>query len=76
VTISQTSSDSIDSYFIEADDFQNWVGISKANTEQEQNYQEKVKAIVQTLDAFDLLEGLSESEQKALFEAISKIIGA
>lgn len=76
VAISQTSSDSIDSYFIEADDFQKWVGISKANTEQEQNYQEKVKAIVQTLDAFDLLEGLSESEQKALFEAISKIIGA
>lgn len=76
VTIAQTSSESIDSYFIEADDFQNWVGISKANTEQEQNYQEKVKAIVQTLDAFDLLEGLSESEQKALFEAISKIIGA
>lgn len=66
----------VDAYHVDSVEFQQWVGLTKAGTEQEGNFQEKVKSVIQVLDAFDLLEGLSESEQKALFEAISKIIGA
>lgn len=76
VAITPSHSNVVDAYHIDSAEFQKWVGLTKAGTEQEGNLQEKVKSVVQVLDAFDLLEGLSESEQKALFEAISKIIGA
>lgn len=76
VTISNDHNPEIDAYHVNSNEFQDWVGVVKVKTEQELIYQEKFKAIIQTLDAFDLLEELSETEQKALFEAISKIIGA
>ncbi|HCE6799551.1 High temperature protein G [Acinetobacter baumannii] len=76
VEITAEGRQGIDAYHIDSAEFQQWVGLVKAGSEQENNFQEKVKSVVQVLDAFDLLEGLSESEQKALFEAISKIIGA
>jgi len=76
VAITPGGSDVVDVYHVDSAEFQQWVGLTKAGTEQEGNFQEKVKSVIQVLDAFDLLEGLSESEQKALFEAISKIIGA
>lgn len=76
VAITPGGSDVVDVYHVDSAEFQQWVGLTKAGTEQEGNFQEKVKSLIQVLDAFDLLEGLSESEQKALFEAISKIIGA
>lgn len=76
VVITPGGSEVVDVYHVDSAEFQQWVGLTKAGTEQEGNLQEKVKSVIQVLDAFDLLEGLSESEQKALFEAISKIIGA
>jgi hypothetical protein len=76
VAISAADNHIVDAYHVDSTEFQQWVGLTKAGTEQEGNFQEKVKSVIQVLDAFDLLEGLSESQQKALFEAISKIIGA
>ncbi|WP_273820605.1 ATP-binding protein [Pseudomonas asplenii] len=76
VAIAPEGTDVVDVYHVDSAEFQQWVGLTKAGTEQEGNLQEKVKSVIQVLDAFDLLEGLSDSEQRALFEAISKIIGA
>ena len=64
----------IDNYVINNQDFNDWIGVEKARPNHDNLLKEKVTAIIQVLDTFDLLESLSEKDRQTMFEMISKII--
>jgi hypothetical protein len=63
----------IDSYVIDQNEFSRWIGDERPNPRQEV-LKEKVSAIIQVLDSFDLLDGLSADDRKTIFEMISKVL--
>lgn len=63
----------IDSYVIDENEFSKWMGDEKPNPRQE-GLKEKVSAIIQVLDSFDLLDSLSADDRKTIFEMISKVL--
>lgn len=64
----------IDNYVINNQDFNDWIGVEKPRPKHDNLLKEKVTAIIQVLDTFDLLESLSEKDRQTMFEMISKII--
>ena len=64
----------IDNYVINNQDFNDWIGIEKPRPNHNNLLKDKVTAIIQVLDTFDLLESLSEKDRQTMFEMISKII--
>ncbi|PQJ24561.1 ATP-binding protein [Limnobacter sp. SAORIC-690] len=52
-----------------------WYSSKDKNQEIPQNVLKKFKALVQVLDSFDLIDGLSDQKQKELFRAIVKVLG-
>lgn len=63
-----------DAYKINREEFADWSGGAKAGTGHGKTVEEKMKAIIQVLDAFDVLEGMSQAKQHELFRAIVRIL--
>lgn len=71
---SESQGHQIDNYIINNQKFNDWIGVEKSRPQHENLLKEKVTAIIQVLDTFDLLENLSEQDRQTMFEMISKII--